>query len=105
MFLDLVIGIYGGLNLVAAMLQGKYKNISVPSAFVLGTGGLLMVIAVLMEGYLSVGILVVGLFLAHMSAVMNGLKMYGKINKTHHFARFLISVLLIAGQVMSVMNA
>ncbi|MBN2796551.1 MAG: hypothetical protein JXR88_14170 [Clostridia bacterium] len=104
MFLDLVIGVYGGLNLTAAMLQGKYKNITKKSALVLGIGGLLMVISVFLEGYLSIGILTAGLLLAHLSAILNGIYLYGKINKTHHFARFLISVLIIAGQVMAVLE-
>lgn len=102
MVLKIVIGLYGGLSLIAAILQGKYKNIPGWSAVILGLGGIFMLGTLCLDGYLSVGILVVGVILAHISAIINGVKMYGEINKSHHFARFIVSILLVAAQVMSV---
>jgi hypothetical protein len=43
----------------------------------------------------SICLLVVGLLGIHALAVNNGLRMFGKINPTHHLGRFVISIALI----------
>lgn len=100
MGIKMVIGIYGGLSLIAAILQGKYKNIPGWSAVIMGLGGLLMLGSLLTTGIMAIGILTVGALLAHISAIINGVKMHGEINKVHHFARFLITLVMIGGMVM-----
>ena len=95
MSIDIAVGIYGGLSLVAAILQGKYKNIPGGSAILMGFGGVLMIAAIFLSGWMAIGTLTVGVIMAHVSAIINGVKMHGEINKTHHFARFLLSVILI----------
>lgn len=100
MGIKIVIGIYGGLSLIAAILQGKYKNIPGWSALIMGLGGVLMLSSLVTTEYLSIGLLVTGSLLAHISAVINGIKMHGQVNKLHHFARLLITLVIIAGMVM-----
>lgn len=100
MGIKIVIGIYGGLSLIAAILQGKYKNIPGWSAVIMGLGGLMMLASLLTTGVMAIGILSAGALLAHISAVINGIKMHGEVNKVHHFARFLVTLVMIAGMVM-----
>lgn len=99
MILKIAIGAYGGLSLLAAVLQGKYNNIPKGSAVLMGIGGLLMLMTLFVTDTLSILTLVAGVILAHVSAVINGVKMYGKVNKSHHFARFIISALLVGAHV------
>lgn len=102
MILKIAIGVYGGLSIIAAILQGKYKNITAGSAVLLGLGGALMLSTLFVQGYTSVFVLLAGALMAHVSAIINGVKMYGEVNKSHHFARLLISVMLVVSQLMSV---
>lgn len=99
MTFKIVIGIYGGLSLIAAILQGKYKNIPGWSALIMGLGGLLMIGSLFLTGMTAVIVLAAGVILAHVSAIINGVKMHGQVNKTHHFARFLLSAILIIAMV------
>jgi len=101
MSVNIIVGAYGGLSLIAAVLQAKYKNISLQSGILMGLGGLLMIVSLFLTGYLSVGVFVVGAIMAHISAIINGLKMHGQVNKSHHIARFVITIILLSGMYFS----
>lgn len=98
MILKLLIGAYGALSLLAAVLQGKYKNIEWWSACILGLGGILTIATIFISGMMSVYCLIVGVVLIHISAVINGIKMHGQITKKHHITRFGVSGMLVVGQ-------
>lgn len=98
MILKIAIGAYGALSLVAAIAQGKYKNITVGSALLMGTGGLLIIATLFINSVLSVYVLAAGVLLVHISAIINGYKMYGRINKSHHLIRIIASIFLVASQ-------
>lgn len=100
MTIRIIIGAYGALSLIAAILQGKYKNIPLWSAGIMGAGGLLMLASLLMTGVTSIILVTTGAILAHISAIVNGMKMYGEINKKHHVTRFAISAVIIVGMIM-----
>ncbi|MCH4885959.1 hypothetical protein EZV73_00200 [Acidaminobacter sp. JC074] len=100
MSINLVVGAYGALSLIAAVLQGFYKNIPAGSAVLMGLGGSLMIAGLFTSGMLAVGLVGVGAILAHISAIINGTKMHGQINKRHHFIRFGLSAFLIVGMLM-----
>lgn len=97
MSINIVLGVYGGLSLIAAILQGRYKNIPLWSAAIMGVGGALMIGSIFMTGLVAVGMATVGCIMAHVSAIINGVKMYGHVNKTHHIVRFGLSLLVILG--------
>jgi len=100
MSINIVIGAYGGLSLIAAILQAFYKNIPAGSAVVMGLGGSLMIAGLFTSGMLAVGLVGLGAILAHISAIINGTKMHGQINKKHHIIRFGLSAFLIIGMIM-----
>lgn len=90
--------LYGGLTSAAGGLQVKEKRISTLSSISMITGGLLTAFAApfsLYAGDYGIYILVSGLLLIHVSAISNGIKMYGHINPSHHIARLIISVLCV----------
>lgn len=92
-----IIGAYGALSVIAAILQGRYKNIQIGSAVLMAVGGLLMIGSMFLTGTLALIILSFGAIMVHISAIMNGVKMYGQINKKHHIMRFIVSTALIIG--------
>lgn len=92
-----IIGAYGGLSVIAAVMQGKYKNVQISSAVLMGIGGLLMIGSMFLSGVVALLVLAFGAIMVHVSAIMNGVKMYGQINKKHHVIRFIISIALIVG--------
>jgi len=99
--LNIVIGAYGGLSVVAGILQGLVKNIVWWSALILALGGGVMVSTIFLDGMVSVYAVTIGGLLIHISAIINNQRMHGEINKTHHFARFLGTVMLVVAQWMS----
>ena len=92
-----IIGAYGGLSVIAAVMQGKYKNVQISSAVLMGIGGLLMIGSMFLSSVVALLVLAFGAIMVHVSAIMNGVKMYGQINKKHHVIRFIISIALIVG--------
>lgn len=102
MVLNIFIGAYGVLTVIAGVLQAMVKNIVWWSGMVLALGGALMVSTLFLSGMTSVVVLAVGALLAQISAIINNYKLHGQINKTHHFSRTIASVLLIVGQWMSI---
>lgn len=91
---NLIIG-YGALSVIASLAQMKVKNISKLSGMVMLTGGLLMILSIILESNVSVFILIAGILMAHVSSTINGYKIYGVINKKTNLIRLVLSLLLI----------
>ena len=104
MIIKIIIVLYGVLSLIASIAQGAYKNVTVVSASIMGFGGALMIFSIFIGTQISIYVLVVGVALAHVSAIINGYEMYGKINKSHHFIRLLISMFLVISHAMAIMK-
>jgi len=102
MVLNIFIGAYGALTIIAGILQSLVKNIVWWSGMLLEAGGALMISSLFFSGMTSVIVLAVGALLAQLSAIINNFKLHGEINKTHHFSRMIASVLLIVAQWMSI---
>lgn len=89
---------YGGLTIYAGYSQLKKEIITVTSGFLMIIGGSLIILSsyrdTVLDNY-SLVILVLGLVFIHISAIKNGIHMYGKVNINHHIIRFVVSVLLI----------
>lgn len=89
--------IYGSLTAFAGHGQTKAGKIQVWAAWSFVICGLIVIAAGIMT-LLGIGsaiwLLVLGLLGIHGLAVNNGLKMFGKINPSHHLARLVISVVL-----------
>ncbi len=100
MSINIVVGAYGALSVIAAIMQGVYKNIPLGSAIVMGFGGILMLAGIFTTEWVAVALVGVGGILAHISAVINGMKMHGNINKRHHFIRFGLTAFLVIGMIM-----
>lgn len=104
MFLNIVYLIisfvYGALTVTAGISQLKNKNTSIRLNCILGVipGGLLVIVSnlnvLITTGYLFY-ILILGLMILHVSAIVNGLLIHGKLNLKHHIIRLIVSVLLI----------
>ena len=104
MFLKVLIGGYGFLSLIAAVAQGKYKNIGIIPALLLGVGGIFMIATLFIDSIVSVYILSIGVILVHISAIISGYKMYGELNKSQNIARLVVSIFLVASQMMNFVN-
>ncbi len=104
MILKILIIAYGVLSIIAALAQGKYKNISKKSALLMGSGGVLIVSALFFNSMTSVFILAVGVLACHISALLNGIEMYGKVNRKHNLVRLVFSAYLVASQAMLFMT-
>jgi hypothetical protein len=102
MFLNIIIGGLGGLSVISGVLQAFVKNIKWWSGLILALGGGLMVGSLFLSSMNGLYLLTLGLLLTHLSAVINNYMMYGKINKTHHFARLIGAVLIIVAQWMAI---
>jgi hypothetical protein len=91
-------GIYGALTAFAGLGQTKANKIQTWAAWGLVLCGLLVIAAgvmTLLQTNLALWILVAGLLGIHLLAINNGYKMFGKINPSHHLARFIVSAVLI----------
>lgn len=102
MFLKIVIGGLGGLSVISGILQAYVKNIKWWSGMILALGGASMVVSLFFTSTATLILLGIGLMLTHVSAIINNYMMYGKINKTHHFARLIGAVLIIVAQWMAI---
>jgi hypothetical protein len=89
---------YGALTAFAGYTQTKAGKIQTWAAWLFALCGLVVIlagIATLIRTNLSIWLLATGLLGIHVLAINNGLRMFGKINPSHHLARFVISVVLI----------
>ena len=90
--------LYAGLMLLAAVLQFKNKSVSVGSPVLMAVGSLLLLISAYQMYYNSpftIIFLMAGLLLIHISAIINGLQMHGKLTYKHHLIRFGLSFVLV----------
>lgn len=94
----ILVVVYGVLTVYAGYSQLKKEKITVTAGFIMIIGGFLIILSsyrdTVLDNY-SLVILVLGLIFIHISAIKNGMHMYGKVNINHHIIRFVISVLLI----------
>lgn len=89
--------IYGALTAVAGFGQTRADKIQPWAAWGLVLcGAIVIAAAILILGRSGATLPVLGIGLAaiHGLAINNGLKMFGKINPTHHLARLGVSILL-----------
>lgn len=94
----LITVLYGGVTFVGAVSQLKEQKLSSWSVFSMIIGSVSIIISAVFNviaGKNLVMLLIIGLILIHISAIDNGLKMYGKIHLKHHLVRLVISVLVI----------
>jgi hypothetical protein len=89
--------IYGLLSVVTGAFQIKVRKIPMWSAICMTIlGGVILTSALLALINSKIIIILLLCFLClQVIAVINGLYLYGKINITHHFIRFCISVIII----------
>jgi hypothetical protein len=90
--------IYGALTSFAGFSQTKEKRIQIWAAWGLVLCGALVIsagIMTLLDSPSALWILIVGLFGIHVLALNNGVKLFGKINPSHHLARLIVSVVLV----------
>lgn len=95
LLLLLVGTVYGGLTIIAGFLQIKQRNINLRASILMVIGGVLITTAIMTNTFLSMNnlyLLIPGLFLIHLTAIDNGIKMHGKLNYRHHFVRSCISL-------------
>jgi len=91
--------VYGVLTAFAGLGQTRSGKIQAWAAWSLMFFGLLVTAAgalTLLHQRFALGILVIGLLSIHALTINNGLKMFGKINPSHHLARLVLSAILIA---------
>jgi hypothetical protein len=91
--------IYGALTAAAGIAQTKAGRTQRWAAWGLVVSGLVVIAGAVLT-WLHAGnafwVLAAGLVAIHALAINNGLKMFGKINPSHHVARLVISVVLLA---------
>lgn len=90
--------LYGGLSLLAGAGQLKQRKLKLWSSLLMISGGGLLIAAVVMN-ILAFGnslyTLILGLIFIHISAVANGISLYGRLHVTHHAVRLSISISLV----------
>lgn len=94
----LLVLIYGGLTVLASVVQFKQKKINLWANLLMLFGSVLIIVSAIFEHTLqskTIYLLVTGLISIHIAAIDNGYKMYGKINFKHHIIRLIISILII----------
>lgn len=90
--------LYGGTTIFAGAVQVKQKKIKMFSILMMIFGGALIILSSIkfnIGEYYLLTILILGLLLIHISSILNGRKLYGKIQIKHHIIRLVISILLI----------
>ncbi len=97
-FYALVIA-YAVLMMIAGTVQFKNKSVSMVSPLIMIFGSLLLFSSTIMM-YLNrpftLMYLIAGLVFIHISAVINGMQMHGKLTYKHHFLRVMLSMVLIS---------
>lgn len=89
--------LYGISNLLAGYASSKSNKTSKTSALLMMLGGALLLSSTFINFYkhlYSLLIALSALAMIHVSAVLNGLKMYKKLHITHHIIRGIISILI-----------
>lgn len=99
--IKIIIGIYAVLTLTAVVVQLKGSRVSYLTGLIMFLGGLLMLSSLIISNVAGILLLTIGLSLAHISAMTNGFRVYGTIDKKHHTIRFLISIIIILFYVWS----
>jgi len=87
--------IYGASSIFAggvAIINNKKPGINIWSGVLMFLGGILVTTALMTK---SIFIVLIGLTSIHVSAISNGIKMYGKINIGHHLVRLIISIIIV----------
>ncbi|MCM1991838.1 hypothetical protein [Oceanirhabdus seepicola] len=96
----LILGIaYGGLSILAGIIQMKQKNINLWSSLLMVIGGSIIITTIIFSYILMYhmsALLIVGLVIIHIATIRNGFNMHGKLNPKHHIIRLGISILIIA---------
>lgn len=95
----IIAALYGGLTIFAGITQLKGSNIGLSSSLIMIIGGVLIILSSfpsMILGSYTIILLILGLIMIHISAINNGLKMYGKINIKHHIVRLALSILIVA---------
>lgn len=89
--------IYGGLSVYAGITSLKDKKISLFASIFMIIGGFVVLTSVFPDAFHKhqLILLILGLILIQVSAIINGVKLYGKITIRHHIFRLLLSVLII----------
>ncbi|TMU85816.1 hypothetical protein FGG79_11485 [Bacillus sp. BHET2] len=90
--------IYGGLSMISGAIELKTRNIPTSSAIVmiLGAGGVLCSLYLIHLNTKYVLALIFCFLLMHITAIVNGYHLNGKINRGHHLIRFSISLVIFA---------
>ncbi len=94
--INIIIYVFGALNILSGVLQGIYKNIKPAPSIVMVISGILLLAS---SYYFNIYLLIAGLFIGHLAAIYNGYQMNQKIDKTHHFTRLIISLVIIFSMV------
>ena len=90
--------LYGALTTVAGVGQIREGKIQRWTAWGMIVCGLLVTAAgilLIFKSSFVLGILLAGLLGIHALAIRNGMQMFGKINPSHHLARFIVSAVLV----------
>lgn len=86
--------LYSLMNTIISIIGFKSQKTTLSSSSLMFLGGFLTFLSIFLTNY-SIFFLIIGLILIHISAINNGLKLYGKINPKHHIIRLVFSLLLI----------
>lgn len=89
--------LYGALSAYGGFTGLKDKKASLTGNVFMIIGGALILIAAVpeaLEKYQLI-LLISGLIIIHIAAILNGIKLYGKITLKHHIFRFFLSVFII----------
>lgn len=98
LWIAIVLGvIYGILNMIVGFSQIGKNNIQIRSSIGMLVSGLAIVLAMFLSTYkvLSITLLIVGLIAIHILTLINGYRLYGKINIKHHIIRFILSAIIV----------
>lgn len=93
----IVSAIYGSLTVYAGVVGLRDKESSRTSDILMIIGGALILIAVIpeaLEDYQLI-LLIPGLIIIHIAAIINGIKIYGKITIRHNINKIFLSALII----------
>lgn len=92
----IIAAIYGALSAYAGFTSLKDKKTSLWANVFMIIGGLVIMLAVIpeaLENYQLI-LLISGLITIHIAAILNGIKLYGKITIKHHIFKLFLSLLI-----------
>ncbi len=93
--------LYGGSSIFAgsvAAINYKKTGTNVWSGVLMFIGGILVITAPITK---LIYLIFAGVASIHVSAINNGMKMYGRINIRHHFMRLAISIAVVVLCILS----